>query len=135
VENDKSFIRNVLIASLVFFLLASYPIFKYLSQVQIYSIACGYFVSLLNALIGYKLNRMALKSPVKSFMALVFGGMGIRILISAILLVIFLVIAKLDEISLIGSAFFFYIVFVTLEIYYFHTSQLKAKDKGSSSVE
>jgi len=126
-KSEHSFIKNVLIASFIILLAASYPVKVYLSQVQIISIVCGYLISLLNAFLGYKLNEMGINKPVKSFMVLVFGGMGLRILILAILLLVLLRIAGLDEISLVGSAFFFYIVFMTLEVLYFHKRQSNVK--------
>ncbi len=126
-KSEHSFIKNVLIASFIILLAASYPVKVYLSQVQIISIVCGYLISLLNAFLGYKLNEMGINKPVKSFMVLVFGGMGLRILILAILLLVLLRIAGLDEISLVGSAFFFYIVFMTLEVLYFHKRQSNIK--------
>jgi hypothetical protein len=130
-KSEHSFFKNVLIASLLILLAASYPVKVYLSQVQIISIICGYFISLLNAFLGYKLNVMGINKPVKSFMVLVFGGMGLRILVLAILLLVLLRIAGLDEVSLVGSAFFFYIVFMALEVLYFHKRQSNIKTEKS----
>jgi hypothetical protein len=131
-RSEHSFFKNVLIASLIILLAAAYPVKVYLSQVQIISIICGYLISLLNAFLGYKLNVMGINKPVKSFMVLVFGGMGLRILILVILLLVLLRIAGLDEVSLVGSAFFFYIVFMTLEVLYFHKKQLNIKTEKSN---
>lgn len=133
-KNEHSFVRNVLISSLAVFLIAAYPVKVYLTQLQIISLVCGYLVSLINALIGYRLNEMALNKSVKSFMVVIFGGMGIRILVLAILLLVLLKVAGLDEVSLVGSAFLFYIIFMTLEILYFHTRQnsVNSRIRGNS---
>ena len=126
-KNEPHFLRSLLVVSVVSFLIASYPVLKYLNQLQTYSIISGYLVALINALLGYRLNKMAVNKPVKVFMALVFGGMGIRVLISAILLIVLLKIFNLDDITLLGSAFFFYFLFITIEIYYFHKLQTGLK--------
>src|SRR5689334_7712295 len=126
-KNEPRFLRSLLILSVVSFVIASYPVLEYLNVLQTYSILSGYFVALLNALIGYRLNNLSVNKPVKVFMALVFGGMGIRVLISAILLIVLLKIVNLDDVTLLGSAFFFYFLFITAEIYYFHKLQTGLK--------
>ncbi len=127
-KSERSFVRNVLIASLAVLLISVYPAKVYLNQLQSISVICGFLVSLINAMVGYKLNEMALNRSVKSFMIVIFGGMGIRILVMVILLLVLLKIAGLDEVSLVGSAFLFYLIFLTLEILYFHTRQSKIKN-------
>jgi hypothetical protein len=131
-KSEHSFVRNVLISSLAVLLIAAYPAKVYLNQLQIVSFICGFLVSLINAFVGYRLNEMALNKSVKSFMIVIFGGMGIRILIMAILLLVLLKIAGLDEVSLVGSAFLFYVIFVSLEILYFHTRQSNLKTENSA---
>lgn len=129
-RSEPSFIRNVLIASLISMVLASYPAVVYLTKTQIYSVITGYFISLINALIGYKMNEAAFNKSVKSFMVLVFGGMGLRILIVGIMLLMILYFTGLDSISMISSVFFFYVVFISIEVMYLHKKQLKIKPQA-----
>lgn len=131
-KSEHSFVRNVLISSLAVLLIAAYPAKVYLNRLQIISFICGFLVSLINAFVGYRLNEIALNKSVKSFMIVIFGGMGIRILFMAILLLVLLKIAGLDEVSLVGSAFLFYIIFVSLEILYFHTRQNSMNSRPAS---
>jgi len=126
-NNDLIFLKYAAIISLILIAAASYPVYKYASEIQIYSFAAGYGISLLNALIGYKLNTMAFGKPTKSFMVLVFGGMGIRLLIVMLILLIILVYSSLDSMSLVGSVFFFYTIFIILEIYFLQKLQGQAK--------
>ncbi|MFI5212126.1 MAG: hypothetical protein ACHQIH_04530, partial [Ignavibacteria bacterium] len=89
-EKEPNFIKQLTVASLVAIVVASYPVYAYANKVQVYSIICGYIIGLISALAGYKLNELAFKKPVKSFMVIVFGGMGIRMMFIAISIVILL---------------------------------------------
>jgi hypothetical protein len=132
---NSSFYKFVAYTSLLVIVLASYPVYKYFNTVQINSIICGYFISLLNAFIGFKLNTMAFGRSTKSFMVLVFGGMGIRLLIVMLLLVLLIYFTNLDSLSLTGSVFFFYTLFISIEIYFLHKKQLQAKDHKTDSAK
>jgi hypothetical protein len=68
---------------------------------------------------------MAFKKPVKSFMVIVFGGMGLRIILVGLFLLIAVSFTNLNAASLVGSVFVFYVLFVTLEILYLNKKQLK----------
>lgn len=122
-RHDSKFYKYIIIASIVTIAIAVYPVTVYASAIQLYSFVCGYLISLINALLGYKLNTMAFNKSVKSFMILVFGGMGIRLMIVSLLLLILLQFTSLDAMSLVGSVFFFYVLFITIEIYFLHTKQ------------
>lgn len=131
---DNNFFKYLAYSSLLIIILASYPVYKYFNIVQINSIIAGYFISLLNAFIGFKLNTMAFSKPTKSFMVLVFGGMGIRLIVVILLLVILMYFTGLDSLSLVGSVFFFYTVFISIEIYFLHKKQLQVKKYKNDSV-
>lgn len=122
-KHDAKFFKYIIIASLISIVAGIYPVTKYASDIQLYSFVSGYLISLLNALLGYKLNTMAFNRSVKSFMILVFGGMGIRLMIVCLLLLILLQFTQLEAMSLVGSVFFFYVLFITIEIYFLHTKQ------------
>ncbi|MCC6866736.1 MAG: hypothetical protein IT280_11320 [Ignavibacteria bacterium] len=131
---NSGFYKFVAYTSLLVIVLASYPVYKYFNTVQINSIICGYFISLLNAFIGFKLNTIALSRSTKSFMVLVFGGMGIRLLIVMLLLVILIYLTNLDSLSLTGSVFFFYTLFITIEIYFLHKKQMQNTNQKIESA-
>ena len=117
---DFGFLKYVLIASIVVFVAASYPVYRYSSPEQTEAIVYGYLISLVNVVIGFSLNNAALGRKTKSFMVLVFGGMLIRMLIVAVLLVILLYFAKLEPVMLTASVFFFYFLFISIEIKFLH---------------
>lgn len=131
---DSTFFKYLAYSSLLVIALASYPVYNFFSTVQIYSIIAGYFISLLNAFIGFKLNSMAFSRSTKSFIVLVFGGMGIRLLIVILLLVLLIYFTSLDSLSLVGSVFFFYTLFISIEIYFLHKKQMQAKNHKTDPV-
>lgn len=124
-KKDSNYIKQVLIASIIVIAVSVYPVSLYATRLQLYSFITGYLISLLNAVIGYGLNEMAFKKPVKSFMVIVFGGMGLRIILVGLFLLIAVSFTNLNAASLVGSVFVFYVLFVTLEILYLNKKQLK----------
>lgn len=131
---DSTFFKYIAYSSLLVIVLSSYPVYKYFSTVQINSIIAGYFISLINAFLGFKLNTMAFSRSTKSFMVLVFGGMGIRLIVVMLLLVLLIFFTSLDSLSLVGSVFFFYTLFISIEIYFLHKKQLQAKNFKTDPV-
>jgi len=129
------FLKVAALSSLIIFIIAVYPVITYSSGIQVNSFICGYIISLINALLGYKLNAIAIGKSVKSFMILVFGGLGIRIIIVISLLLIMLQFEIFEPISLISSVFFFYVLFISIEIYYLHKKQAAFKTINKNTVE
>lgn len=114
---DWRFVRDTLTASVIVAVLAIYPVYRYTSEIQLYSILSGYFISLLNVFAGFSLNELAFEKKIKSFMVIVIGGMTIRMIGVIILLVLLLHYTILDTVYLVSSVFFFYFVFTSIEIY------------------
>ena len=117
---DLRFLKYVFIASVLVLVIAAYPFYRYASPAQIESLIYGYVISLVNVVIGFGLNSAALGRKNKSFMMLVFGGMLIRMLIMAALLIVLLYFAKLEPVMLTASVFFFYFLFISIEIKFLH---------------
>ena len=122
---DPAFLKYVLYASVIILIISFYPVYLYLSAAQIRSIIYGYLLSLLNVIIGYALISNAFDKKTKSFMIIVFGGMGVRMLFMAIMLLILLYIAQLEPVSLVSSVFFFYFLFISIEIKFLYRKSSK----------
>jgi len=129
---DTVFLRYVLYASLIVFIAAYYPVYKYASSLQISSIIYGYLISLINVLIGYGLTGIAFDKKIKSFMVIVFGGMIVRMFLVAVLLLILLYISQLDTTSLVASVFFFYFLFIAIEIKFLYKKSSESKTNSNS---
>jgi hypothetical protein len=120
---DRGFVKYVLIASFVTILLAIYPIYKYTTQVQIYSIITGFLISLANVFAGYLLIGLGLNKAFKTFMVVIFGGMIARMFVILALMLLLLYALKLDSTMLISSLIFYYFLFTTIEIYFINKKQ------------
>lgn len=123
---DPAFLKYVLYASVIVLVISFYPVYMYLSPEQVKSIIFGYLLSLLNILIGYSLISNAFEKKTKSFMIIVFGGMGVRMLLVAVMLLILLYIVLLEPVSLVSSVFFFYFLFTSIEIKFLYGKSSKA---------
>ena len=123
---DPAFLKYVLYASVIVLVISFYPVYLYLSSEQVKSILFGYLLSLLNILIGYALISNAFEKKTKSFMIIVFGGMGVRMLFVAVMLLILLYIMRLEPVSLVSSVFFFYFLFTSIEIKFLYGKSSKA---------
>ena len=132
-KKGSNFIKQVLLASIIVVAVSIYPVSLYASKIQIYSFITGYLISLLNAVIGYGLNEMAFKKPVKSFMVIVFGGMGLRIILVGLFLLIAVEFSSLNPFSLVASVFVFYVLFSTIEILYLNKMQTKPGSMNNAS--
>jgi hypothetical protein len=115
---DLHFIRNIFIASIIVLIISAYPLYKYADINRINSIIVGYLISLFNILAGYGFNEMALNRNPKRFMVIVFGSLLIRLVVMSIILLILLTYSGLDSVYLVSSIFFFYFLFISLEIHY-----------------
>jgi hypothetical protein len=122
-KGEVSYFKIILTASLIAFILSVYPAIKYAASVQLYSFIVGFLIALINAIIGYSLNELAFKKSPKSFLLIVVGGFGIRIIFLGICLVILFQFPVFEQTSLISSVFFFYVLYMAIEIYYLHTKK------------
>ncbi|MCX7877674.1 MAG: hypothetical protein N2510_03420 [Ignavibacteria bacterium] len=114
----KRFLLYVFLLSLVIWGVSVYPLTLYTEENQLHSIVAGYFVSLISAILGFLLNTSALRKSTKSFMVMVFGGMGIRLLLIITIVALIIGLTKLQPVTLLGSVLFFYIFFMLLEIFF-----------------
>jgi hypothetical protein len=124
---DPAFLKYVLYASIIVLIVSFYPVLVYASPLQLRSIIYGYLISLLNVIIGYALISKGFDKKVKSFMVIVFGGMLVRMVFVAILLFILLYFAQLEPVSLVASVFFFYFLFISIEIIFIHKKSIQNK--------
>jgi hypothetical protein len=122
------FFKKILLASFLVFLIGIYPLSQYASGIQITSIISGYIISLVNAVLGFLMILWALSKSTHSFMVIVFGGMIARMVFIFIILILLISYSNTENVTLISSVFFFYFLFMSIEIFY-----LVRKDSGLNS--
>ena len=115
-KRDVSFLRNLLGVFSMIVILAAYPLVTYGTHEIIVACLGGAAISYANAIAGYFAIEYAFDRSFTTFMKAVLGGMGIRMLVSAIVLVVLITVAHMHVTALITSLMVFYAVNLTLEI-------------------
>ena len=128
---DWSFPKQIFIALLVVTAVGSYPLMKYGDREIITAVLIGALLSTFNVLLGFAAIEYSLDKSSTTFFKYVLGGMGVRMLGLAVVLVILMKGFGLHVTALIGSMGIFYVVFLTLEIFYI---QKKIQSRQNSNA-
>ncbi|MBI5022117.1 MAG: hypothetical protein HZB59_11840 [Ignavibacteriales bacterium] len=115
---DWSFPRQIAIAIIIIFIIGGYPLFTMLDVVTIKAIFLGMALATLNVILGYAAIEYSIGKSMTTFFKYVIGGMGLRLVLLSILLVVLIKIFSLPVLALVGSMGFFYMIFLVLEILY-----------------
>jgi hypothetical protein len=115
------FVKQLIIGTLVFWLLVGYPLYVWGSQELLIASMVSCLICAVNALVGGGIAWWAKGKGQSTFLKAVFGGMGIRVFIVLVLFFSVVKLAKLHVFSLTLSLFLFYILFQFLEIRFFAT--------------
>jgi hypothetical protein len=118
VKIDWTFPKQVCVALLVVSVLASYPLAVYGTREVIRAVILGAFLSTLNVLLGYATIELSFAKSVTTFLKVVLGGMGIRLVLLLGTIVVLIKFFDTHVGGLVTSLGFFYIVYLTLEILY-----------------
>ena len=110
------FAKHVGLALVVIWAIGSYPLYALGGADMVKAAAFGCLICTVNALAGGALTLWGLTKEQKTFMIVLFGGMGIRLFIVLIFFFLALKLAELHVFSLTLSLFLFYVVFQILEI-------------------
>ncbi|MFA5834609.1 MAG: hypothetical protein WDA22_14110 [Bacteroidota bacterium] len=100
--------------------LGYYPLMKFGSEQVIVGVVAGVVLSLVNVLIGYIVIQFSLNKSYTTFIQIVLGGIVLRLFVMVGLLLICVGLLKLHSISVVGSLFVMYIIFLTMEVLYIH---------------
>ncbi len=115
-KKDLSFLWNLLATFSMIVILAAYPLATYGTHEIIVACLGGAAISYANAVAGYLAIEYAFDKSFTTFMKAVLGGMGIRMLVSAAVLVGMITLLHMHVAALISSLMLFYAVNLTLEI-------------------
>ena len=115
---EWSFPRQVLLAIVAIGCIGTYPLFKFGTSEIFHAIIVGTVLTTVNVLLGYAAIEYSLGKSTSTFFKYVIGGMGIRLFLMAVILVLLIRVFHLHVMALISSMGIFYIVFLILEIFY-----------------
>lgn len=113
--SQKLFLINVAIITIVVFLILN----AFLATATDLMVVTGaYALALLHVLSGFYMTRWAFSKPTKIFMTVVMGGMGIRLLLVGMILVILIKLIRIDIQLFIVTFGIYYILFQIVELYF-----------------
>lgn len=111
-----SYAKQIVLVLLAFWVVGGYPLYLWGGVDIVIGTAVGCAICTLNAMAGAGLAMWGMGRDHRTFMTVMFGGMGIRLIIVLSSFFIALKLAKLHVFSLTLSMFLFYVVFQILEI-------------------
>ena len=115
---DWSFPRQIFLAIMIIGCIGTYPLLKFGSNELFKSVIVGAVLTTVNVLLGYAAIEYSLGKSTTTFFKFVIGGMGIRLFLMAVILVLLIKVFQLHVGALISSMGIFYVVFLTLEVFY-----------------
>ncbi|HEY6192991.1 MAG TPA: hypothetical protein VI215_11775 [Bacteroidota bacterium] len=113
---DWSFPRQVLITLLVVACGAAYPLMKYGTAEILRAVLAGAAITTMNVLAGYAAIEYSHGKSASTFLKYVLGGMGVRLMAVAAVLVALIRVFGFEVSALVWSMVFFYVIFLILEL-------------------
>ena len=113
------FVKQLGLALVVIWGIGIYPLYAWGGSEVVWAAAVGCLICTMNALVGGGFALWSMGRDNKTFMMVLFGGMGIRLMVVLIFFFLALKLGKLHVFSLTLSLFLFYVVFQILEIRFF----------------
>jgi hypothetical protein len=114
-------------------LISFYPLYLNFSGWVLFSIFIGCLISTLNVLIGYFIITYSIDKSNRTFFKAIIGGMGLRLFTIGIIMVLLIKVFKIDMVGFLISMFFFYFIFLILEVVYLNKKLLNRNSKIQST--
>ena len=128
------FLRQVAVTLAALWIPAIYPLAAYATEDFVVGAAAGCGIALLNALAGCVSIVWAFDRGQKDFLKVLFGGMGLRLMLMGLAFGLLLALTSIDRVGLTFSLLLFYVGFQALEIR-FLLSHLKTGGGGSAGSQ
>ena len=112
----RSFAKQIVVILVASWGVSGYPLYLWGGMDVLIAAGVGCAICTLNATAGAGLALWGMGRDNRTFMMVIFGGMGIRLIIVLVSFLIALKLAELHVFSLTLSMFLFYVVFQILEI-------------------
>jgi hypothetical protein len=124
---DWAFPKQVFIALATVALIAAYPLVQYGTPEVLSAASAGAVLATLNVLAGFASIEYSRGKSTTVFFKAVLGGMGLRLLVMALVLVVLMKFLRFHALALVGSLGVLYMVFLALEVLYI---QKKVSEKS-----
>jgi hypothetical protein len=116
IKLDWSFPRQILLALLVAVCTGWYPLAVYGNGEITKAVIAGAILATANVLLGYAAIEYSIGKSTTTFFKYVLGGMSIRLLLMAMLLIVLMKVFHFHVAALVASLGIFYVIFLVLEI-------------------
>src|SRR5712692_3754095 len=111
-----SFPKQILATLILSFAASAYPLARYANREILTAAIAGALLSTLNIAAGYAAIEYAFNRSITTCTKVVFGGMGVRLLVILAAMAFLISVARLQATALTVALFYFYVVFLFLEI-------------------
>jgi len=129
IGSDHRFPRLVGVVVLIATAVLAYPLLRFASPAVVIAVAAGTLMSTLNALLGYFSIEYAFGKSYTTFLKVVIGGMGVRMLGMLGIMLVLILVFHVPSLPLTLSMLAFYLVFLVMEILFIQTKVvLKSQD-------
>jgi hypothetical protein len=116
VKIDRRFPLQVLGALAVVVLVSAYPLARYASADEILAASVGALLSTINVMLGFVAIEYSFDKSYTTFLKVVLGGMGARMALMLVALLVLIKVVGLHTVALAVSMLLFYLVFLVLEV-------------------
>jgi hypothetical protein len=126
---DLRFPRRVAAVVLIAAAVLAYPLVRYASPAVVIAVVAGAVISTLNALLGYCSIEYAFGKSYTTFLKVVIGGMGVRMLGMLGIMLVLILSFHVQSLPLTMSMLGFYMIYLVLEVLFIQTKVLvKGRD-------
>lgn len=116
INHNRGFLKYIVLTLLTAIILSVYPLVKFASPEVVTGVISGTVLSFVNALMGYIVVEISFQKSYSVFIQIVLGGIVARLIVMVALLLVLLFGFQLHTLSLVGSLFGMYVVFLVLEV-------------------
>ncbi len=120
VKFSLKFPKQILLTLFVVGLLTYYPLTRFANQEVMNGVIAGMVLSVINVMMGYVAIEYSFNKSYTVFIQVVLGGVGIRLFFMVGMLLLLIGVFKFHPISIVGSLFGMYSIFLVLEVLYIH---------------
>jgi hypothetical protein len=117
---DLTLLKQIAVVLIIVGAAGTYPLQQYASEQVTQGVMAGVGLSVVNILMGFVVIQFSLNRSYTTFIQIVLGGIALRLFVMVALLLLFVGLLKFHSISLVGSLFVMYVIFLTLEVIYIH---------------
>jgi len=121
--NPKYFLFTIFVTTLFVFLIVN----SFLTTAnEVWIVLAAWALALVHVISGFYMSRWAIAKPAKTFLTIVMGGMGLRMLMVAIAIVVLIKLLNVDVELFVITFGIYYFLFQIVEIHFINRGlQLK----------